>query len=174
MTHSTAVRRAAATPWYRCGWPWALMAGPAFVIVGGAYATWLAASTSDGLVADDYYKRGLAINRTLARTEYGMRIGLAADVRVDAAGDVRVTLSRAVVDGQWPAEIRLLLAHPTHAGEDRSAVLVRTGEGAYAGHVEPPGAGRRHVILEAAQWRLSDVATLAGTATALHLAAPRG
>jgi hypothetical protein len=172
MTVSSSHRGAPATsPWHRSLWPWALMAGPAFVIVGGAYATWLAASTSDGLVADDYYKRGIAINRTLARNEYSARIGLSAVVRIDATGDVRVMLARTGGDAEWPPQVRVRLAHPTRAGQDRSASLSRRSGATYAGHVEPPGVGRRFVIVETDQWRLSGVATL-GTATEVRLAAP--
>ena len=161
----------AATPWYRSVWPWALMAGPAFVIVGGAYATWLAASTSDGLVADDYYKRGMSINRTLARNDYSARIGLSAVVRIDAAGDMRVSLARADSDSESPSQLRVRLVHPTRAGQDRGTSLSRVSDGTFAGHVDPPGVGRRLVIVETDQWRLSGVATL-GTATELRLAAP--
>ena len=54
-------------PWYREPWPWLLMAGPAAVVVAGFATLWLAVSSNDGLVADDYYKQGLAINQTLQR-----------------------------------------------------------------------------------------------------------
>ena len=57
----------AATPWYREPWPWILMSGPAAVIVAGAFTIWIAFSGADGLVTQDYYKQGLAINRTLAQ-----------------------------------------------------------------------------------------------------------
>ena len=56
-----------AQPWYREPWPWILMSGPAAVIVAGAVTTWMAFASADGLVADDYYKRGLAINAVLKR-----------------------------------------------------------------------------------------------------------
>ncbi len=51
---------------------WALIftymwAGPLTVIVASVFTLWLAVRSEDGLVADDYYKRGLAINQTLAR-----------------------------------------------------------------------------------------------------------
>ena len=39
------------------------------MIVAGVYTTVLAFTSSDGLVADDYYKQGLAINKTLKREE---------------------------------------------------------------------------------------------------------
>lgn len=40
---------------------------PATAIVAGFITLWLAITSYDGLVADDYYKQGLAINQTLAR-----------------------------------------------------------------------------------------------------------
>ena len=159
------------TPWYRCVWPWALMAGPAFVIVAGAYTTWLAVSTSDGLVADDYYKRGLAINRTLARGDESARIGLSATIRIDAAGDVRASLRAAGDDGR-PAAVKLVLAHPTRAGQDRATTLQRIAGDEYAGHVDAPGTGRRHVIVETERWRLSGDVTL-GASSEVRLDAPK-
>ena len=55
-------------PWYRHRWPWLLMLGPFVVIVAAAITVYLAVISNDGLVDDDYYKQGLAINQTLART----------------------------------------------------------------------------------------------------------
>ena len=59
----------AMNPWYRERWPWILMSGPAIVIVAGVITTWIAFATSDGLVADDYYKRGLEVNAVLKREQ---------------------------------------------------------------------------------------------------------
>ena len=55
-------------PWYRQRWPWLLFAGPAIVVVASFATLWLAASSDDGVIADDYYKRGLLINREIDRT----------------------------------------------------------------------------------------------------------
>jgi len=43
--------------------------GSAIVVVAGVVTAWLAVVHEDALVADDYYKQGLAINRTLAKQE---------------------------------------------------------------------------------------------------------
>ena len=67
-----------ARPWYREPWPWILMAGPAAVIVAGAVTIWLAVSSSDGLVADDYYKRGLAIDQEIRRDQAVLDLGITA------------------------------------------------------------------------------------------------
>ena len=56
-------------PWYREPWPWILMSVPATAVVAGIITLWLAVSSADGLVAEDYYKQGLAINRVIEREE---------------------------------------------------------------------------------------------------------
>ena len=70
-----------AKPWYRELWPWLLMAGPAIVVVAALATAYLAVSSDDGVVADDYYKRGLVINRVLEREQRAAALGLGAVVR---------------------------------------------------------------------------------------------
>ena len=151
---------AIARPWYRDRWPWILMAGPAFVVCGGSYAMWLAKSTDDGLVADDYYKRGVAINRTLQRFERAAELKLGAVVAVHSDGDVRVTLTGA--ESQAPPLLRLRLVHPTRAGLDESADLVRSVDGSYVGRIAAPASGCWLVIVETDAWRLPTVETKDG------------
>ena len=57
-------------PWYRHRWPWLLLSGPAAVLAAGAVTAWIAFASADGLVAEDYYKQGMAINKVLAREEH--------------------------------------------------------------------------------------------------------
>jgi hypothetical protein len=140
----------AVTPWYREPWPWLLMLGPAVVVVGGVYLLWLANATSDGLVADDYYKQGMAINVQLERERRSVTLGLVADVEFAADGDVRVTLTG---DAQ-PALLRLRLAHPTRAGMDRTATLARATDGSYTGQVGALPPSRWLIIVETDEWRL--------------------
>ena len=61
-------------PWYKDRWPWILIAGPATVVVAGFITLWMAVVSDDGLVTDDYYKQGLAINQTLARANDAFRL----------------------------------------------------------------------------------------------------
>lgn len=142
-------------PWYRHRWPWLLIMGPAIVVVAGFVTLWLAIASDDGLVADDYYKRGLAINRVLERTERAAALGLTANVDVDAAGAVRVALAATTRDeAATPTAIRLVITHPTRAGLDRRADLVRGPEGVYVGRIEPMAPGRWLVTVETDTWRL--------------------
>jgi hypothetical protein len=138
------------TPWYREPWPWLLMLGPAVVVVGGVYLLWLANATSDGLVAEDYYKQGMAINLQLERERRSVVLGLTAEVEFAADGNVRVALT----GDARPASLRLRLAHPTRAGMDRAATLARGTDGVYAGQVGTLPPSRWFVIVETDEWRL--------------------
>lgn len=147
-----------APPWYRQRWPWLLMLGPAIVVVAGIATLVIAVRSDDGLVADDYYKRGLAINQTLERSDRGTALGLAAWVDLDADGNVALKLAATSSDPDaLPSTLRLRLAHPTRAGEDRATVLVAAGEGRYAGRIAPVAGGRWRVIVETDRWRLPGV-----------------
>jgi hypothetical protein len=142
-----------AQPWYREPWPWILMAGPAAVVVAGFYTLALAIKSDDGLVADDYYKRGLAINRTLARSERARQLALEATVSI-SGNRVRVVLRGHAAP---PQTLRLAFIHPTRAGHDQTLTVPATGPGIYEGELTPFGAEPRRVRLEDdhASWRLS-------------------
>lgn len=163
-----------ATPWYRHRWPWLLMLGPAVVVVAGAVTVWLAVASDDGLVADDYYKRGLAINQTIERGERARALGLSAIVDIAADGNLRARLDWPADRGEAPPPaVRLLLVHPTRAGADVRAMLVRTPDASYAGRIAPLAHGRWQLVVETDEWRLPSV-EIGGPASGVRLhAAPR-
>ena len=129
--------------------------GPATVIVAGVYSTVLAFTSSDGLVADDYYKQGLAINKTLKREERARALDMNAVLSFDiASGRVKVILAGA----ERPPVILLRLTHPTRAGMDRQVELALAGDDIYSGAISGAQlAGRWNVVLETGQWRLAGV-----------------
>ena len=59
----------AAAPWWEFGHVWLVLAGPLVVIVAGFITLWLAMSRPDPVVAEDYYQRGIDINKTLEHPE---------------------------------------------------------------------------------------------------------
>jgi hypothetical protein len=158
------------TPWYRQRWPWLLIAGPAIVVVAGAVTIWLAVASDDGLVADDYYKQGLAINQVIGRTERAVALALRAKVDLAADGRVRAELAGGDTADANPDTITLLLAHPTRAGGDARAELRRVAGRVYEGRIDAPAPGRWRVILESATWRLP-AAEIDGLPATLELAA---
>jgi uncharacterized protein len=55
-----------AAPWWKFGLVWLVISGPAVVAVAAVVTTWLAVSNPDPVIAADYYRRGMEINKTLA------------------------------------------------------------------------------------------------------------
>ena len=149
MTASKSIK-----PWYREPWPWLLMLGPFVVVVAAIYTAWLAVSTSDGLVAEDYYKQGLSVNKTIASSEQAQKLGLAVALRVTEDGFVMRLTAR---DRSFtpPATLVVTLSHPTRAGLDQSQVFKRVGE-TYSGKLRLPSSGHWLVLVEdePKSWRL--------------------
>jgi hypothetical protein len=147
------------------------MAGPAIVVVAGLATAWIAWSTDDGVVADDYYKRGLVINRQLERSARGEALGLGAILEVTPEGVLRLRLS-GVPDAAAPANVRAKLTNATRAGSDRVATLERGTDGAYSGRMAPLPPGRWLVAIETDEWRLPTVEA-GGTVREVRLGAAR-
>ena len=139
-----------AQPWYREPWPWILMSGPAAVIVAGSITAWVAFASADGLVADDYYKRGLAINAVLKREQEAARRGIEATITRER-DRISVRLS-----GAAPEVLLLHLAHATRAGNDLSLRLERSADGAYRAALPPLAAGRWRAVVDdpRGEWRV--------------------
>jgi hypothetical protein len=133
-------------PWYRQPWPWILAAGPFIVVIAAFYTAWLAVKSNDGLVTDDYYKKGLSANQTIARSEQATKMGLVAGVRI-ASDSLSVRLQASDKSFVMPPTLALTISHPTRAGLDQSRLLVRNGE-LYSGEVRLPAAGHWLVLLE--------------------------
>jgi hypothetical protein len=153
--------RPSAVPWYRQRWPWLLIAGPATVVVAAIYTAWLAASTDDGVVAADYYKRGLLINKEIDREARAAALGVGAVLRVAPDGAATLELDGAT---DAPPAVRVRLAHPTRAGQDRSVAFTRGPGGHYVGSLAPRPAGRWLVTVETDAWRLPTAAVADGLA----------
>lgn len=129
------------------------MSLPAAAVIGGAVTLWLAIGTQDGLVADDYYKQGLEVNRVIARAEKAQAMGLGARVLISSER-AEVAL-RALPQTDLPDRIQLSITHPTRAGKDRRLWLARAGD-RYVGDIRGLPAGHWKLSVEdaAASWRL--------------------
>ena len=128
------------TPWYRQRWPWLIMAGPLAVLIAGAVTTWIAFASADGLVAEDYYKQGMGINRRLAREEAARVQGISA--QVELSSQIAVTLR-----GAAPEALFVHLVHATRAGHDVRLRLVPSG-GKYVAELPPLAPGRWRIVIE--------------------------
>jgi len=143
-------------PWYRQVWPWLLMLMPAVAIVAGAVTFWLAVSTNNSMVVDDYYREGKAINRQLARDHAAAELGLGGELVRQADGTALLRLS-AKSGAALPPFVTIRLVHATRSELDRAVNLPATGAGRYASpEARLPDEGRWNVLIEDPdrRWRL--------------------
>ena len=142
-------------PWYREPWPWLLMLGPMVVVVAGVITAYLAVRSSDGLVEEDYYKQGLAVNQRTARDQHAASMGVEADLVVGDSGQGIRVLLHLKDAARLPEGLVLNIVHPTRPGLDQKLVLHRESHGVY-GAALVPLRGRWHVTLEddRQEWRL--------------------
>lgn len=123
-------------PWHKHPLVWMMIAIPFSAVVMGVVMIWLAITSDDGLVADDYYKRGLEINRVISRDKRAAELGLSAVITFDS--DTR--LIRLQFDkGQlaaFPKTLSLHLQHATRENSDLTVLLDHGIENQYIGHVK--------------------------------------
>ena len=135
---------------------WLILLFPLLAVIGGIVTTWLAVSSDDGLVVDDYYKRGLEINRTLDRDRAAQRYALKSIIQT-SEDDRKIRL---ILQGNRsfsaPGQITLRLLHPTRGGHDKTLLLERNAAGLYQGDLPPLIRGNWHVLIEAKDWRVLD------------------
>lgn len=154
------------TPWYRQPYVWLLIAFPAISVAAGLSTLVIAVRTFDGLVVDDYYKRGMLINQDLDRDRAARERGLGVAVELEpGAGQFRVLLTAA--PGQHaPGSVQVSFLHRTRAGFDRVVTVPlspdspRNSPFIYQAHAPELVRGHWHVLVEAADWRLLDTVVI--------------
>ena len=141
------------TSWYRVPLMWLVVALPLVAVVAGFTTLWLALKSDDGLVVDEYYRRGQEINLDLKRDRAAAARGLKARMQLDRARrEVSIELNLAVK--QLPAQLEVQLLHATRQGSDRRMSVARTPDGSYRTALLGLNPGRYDVQLAAEDWRL--------------------
>ena len=133
-------------PWHRQPWVWLLIALPMTAVIGGMVTIYIAVTTSDGLVVDDYYKRGKAINMDLARDRAASTHQLQARLAIDLQYR-QVTLNLQAQGYELPGTVALALLHPTRAGHDQAVQLQMVDAGRYTGTVTELPVSYTHLTL---------------------------
>nr|WP_295769642.1 FixH family protein [Rhodoferax sp.] len=68
MAHSNPLSAspvAPSPPWWKFGHVWLVISGPAIVVVASFITFYLAAVGQDPVIEEDYYRKGIEINKTL-------------------------------------------------------------------------------------------------------------
>lgn len=141
-------------PWYREPFVWLLVVIPASAVIMGIFAISLSLLSYDGLVVDDYYKRGLEINRELARDQAAAAYGLMATLHLDSRAGMAAARLQGKEGFSLPDALQFNLYHATRGGFDAQVSLRRLTPNRYIGAFPTLSPGDYHLQLEADDWRL--------------------
>ncbi len=147
------------SPWWREPLVWLIIALPLTAVLASLVTWWIAARGADPLVAEDYYKQGMAVHQTLERESRAAALGLSAQFQVQE-GELRIHLEGRL--DAYPDELQLTLVHPSRQEHDLTLVLPATAQGEYRIALPPMQAGQRRIILQSEEqgWRLTGRAML--------------
>ena len=160
------------SPWYREPLVWLVLAIPAAAVLAGGVMLVLANATWDGLVADDYYQRGMQINRSLARDAEAARLGLRAVVAFPSPGVVEVRLPESGGTAANSADrLNLRFSRAARAGADVRVSLTRDDRGIWRGGLPELTPGKWYVEIGNDAWRLAAPARLPAASGTIALTA---
>ena len=124
----TVMNNEAIKPWYKHFWPWFLMSFPLAAVIAGIITIIIATRGHDHAVVDDYYKKGLAINRVISQQETAASMGLTASAEYDViTGKIRLMLGSD--ESNNIDSLSLAFVHTTRADLDRHVLLHKNGHG---------------------------------------------
>ncbi|CAN5748073.1 hypothetical protein BH11PSE12_BH11PSE12_07610 [soil metagenome] len=150
--------------WYKEPWLLLVVGGPLIVVCASIFTGVLAWRGSDKVVAEDYYKQGLMINKDLQRDAKARELQLSAVITLDLAGKrLRMQLAS---KGVLPETVQVSLA--SSGGKSTSVTEVvrrlpmkQLQDGSYEGDLSGTSSlsvetvKLLHVKVETTDWRLT-------------------
>ncbi|BDX06540.1 FixH family protein [Planctobacterium marinum] len=130
--------------WYKQFWPWFLITVPAVSIVLGFTIVYLAITSENSMVSDDYYKEGKAINQSISKKRMAKQLNLVAGLTIEE-DSVKVNFKQALPPDS--AAIKLDFFHATLEDRDFFVMLTRNAEGDYSGNLPGSVDGKWRVTL---------------------------
>ncbi|MFY0991316.1 FixH family protein [Halomonas sp. C05BenzN] len=150
-----------APPWYKQFWPWFLIGLLMLSISVSSTFAFLAIRSADGMVQEDYYEHGRAINMVLAKQQRAADLGLSARLRLDPlTSDVVLDLEGSE---RHPERLDFELIFPTQDDRDIELTLEHVRGGRYLGQAPDNLHYRWYLQLQptgdSPEWRLVGEAT---------------
>jgi uncharacterized protein len=123
-------------PWHSYPLVWMMISIPFSAVIMGVVMIWLAVDTDDGLVADDYYKQGMAINDVIILDTKASELKLNATIefnRVDKV--IKLKFDKGLLE-RYPDSLQLKFQHATRANSDIAVTLAHGLDDQYIGYLE--------------------------------------
>jgi uncharacterized protein len=140
-------------PWYRQFWPWFLIALPGSVVIASFVTLWLAVSSPNPMVVDDYSRIARSTELRLERDDAAAALGVQARIRLVSGADVVEV--RLEPESVAPESLELRLSHPLIEGRDQVVQLVQVPGGWSASLTPPEGRWYLQLYPGDRSWRLS-------------------
>ncbi|MEX0943922.1 MAG: FixH family protein [Pseudomonadales bacterium] len=105
--------------WYRQVWPWVLILIPFTAVLFGIFMITVATNYPDDLVVDDYYKDGMAINRSLEMDNRADEMGIVAHLELVGADRIGF-----IIEGASDSAVVLNIRHVTDRSQDKKVLLL--------------------------------------------------
>ena len=131
-------------PWYKQIWLWLVLAPLIMVIGASFFMIYLAISSSDGVVVDNFYKDGLAIKVREQQDEYALQRNIKAELKIE---NQQINLQLSGHLEVLPAQLKLQIIFPTLASKDVNVILTESG-GMYTGALPETLEGRRQLQIQ--------------------------
>lgn len=143
------------SPWYQQFWLWFVLT-PLFVVIAASFhLLYLAISTNDGVVVDNYYRDGKGYVLRGEEDAFARAANLAA--KLDW-GEQRVRVNLAGQLTPLPERLELMIIFPTAKDYDLYLPMAHRGLGEYEAVAPAPLTGRRllqlHPLDADIDWRL--------------------
>ncbi|RTE67642.1 hypothetical protein EH243_01460 [Amphritea opalescens] len=143
-------------PWYKQPWLWFILAPLiATVLYSTVYIT-ASVVTNDGVVLEEYTKSAKSFHEGSSLKEAAQALGLNGTLRFDTvAGDINLELLSST-DASLPAQLKLVIGHPTKASLDINVTLNQIRPGYYGGELQSVLKGNKRLIISPLdkQWEL--------------------
>ena len=138
-------------PWYKQFWPCFIFAIPAISVLLSGMMVYVAVSSPNDLVKEDYYKEGLAINRELSKRQLAIDNEIQASLQIDSlTGEVLITTKNVKAE-----TLQLHFNHVIEASRDFQINLIGIADNYYRGSLANGLSGKWNLILESVHgWQL--------------------
>lgn len=149
--------------WHQYPYVWLLIGIPATSVILSMILIYLAVSGRDPLVADDYYKRGKAINQVLIRDKKAAELGVKAVLNFNKQDKHQVTIEVSSNKKMtWQDILQLKIAHATKSDLDQTLRMYRTSKNRYHGKLPVQSLidGKWYLDLGTKAWRITAVIKL--------------
>ncbi len=122
-------------PWHSYPLVWMMIFIPFSAVIMGVVMISLAINTDDGLVADDYYKRGLAINDVIVLDQKAAELAVEAVIEFDNTSKaIKLQFDKGLLE-KYQDTLQLHFQHATRANSDVSIILNHGIDNQYIGNL---------------------------------------